>query len=577
MAPSSIKDLQHRGIWTNVWDISADVNSHFFDRYTNPPCVVIDLRCNKTKFFLGEMSKRVLFHQQQKWLMWSESRQEAFDYLNDENINFDAEIIVAIPSGQGFYGIYEAYNPSYRRGGRLNITEMGQWNEAMGWNVMMNQTKIERRRNLNGLAFPTVVTLANIPKSLTFLEHLQSNEFVHLDSISRYMYRLFLLMMEMYNFKVNLKLTNLWGLKDDQGYWHGAVGALNRSQVDFCVTGLRWANERYGVYEQTTAAYHEQFLFMFRHPKIQSTNVFLSPFELAVWLTIFALGFCSAFVVRQIFYIENQETLRGGSIKNGDINDDSYSNSILMIFAFIFQQGYDAKPSLISSRIVITTMLLFSVLIYQFYSSFIVGSLLTEAPKNIKTVKQLLNSHFDFGVDIVPYVLDNFRSATEESTIELYNKIMQNPGKALMPLETGLSLLKRGGFVFNTDGSYAYHVLKDMLTDSEKCDLQDIVYLPKQPVGLAVTNKSPFRELVKISIHKFSETGVLSYNQKTWYGVRPKCEVNQLFVAPIDISHFSSALYILLAGIFTSTIILVIEVMVNRKRKCEMAANDGTY
>lgn len=37
-----------------------------------------------------------------------------------------------------------------------------------------------------------------------------------------------------------------------------------------------------------------------------------------------------------------------------------------------------------------------------------------------------------------------------------------------------------------------------MLTDSEKCDLQDIIYLPKQPVGLGVTNKSPFRELVKI-------------------------------------------------------------------------------
>lgn len=95
---------------------------------------------------------------------------------------------------------------------------------------------------------------------------------------------------------------------------------------------------------------------------------------------------------------------------------------------------------------------MFSVLIYQFYSSFIVGSLLTEAPKNIKTVKQLLNGRFEFGVDIVPYVVDNFHFATEESTVKLYDKIMENPGKALMPLQTGLNLLKRGGFVFNTDG-----------------------------------------------------------------------------------------------------------------------------
>lgn len=81
---------------------------------------------------------------------------------------------------------------------------------------------------------------------------------------------------------------------------------------------------------------------------------------------------------------------------------------------------------------------------FQFYSSFIVGSLLTDAPKNIKTVKQLLNSPFQFGVDVVPYVIDNFHVAGEESTVQLYNKIMKNPEKVLMPLHTGLQLMKQG-------------------------------------------------------------------------------------------------------------------------------------
>lgn len=81
---------------------------------------------------------------------------------------------------------------------------------------------------------------------------------------------------------------------------------------------------------------------------------------------------------------------------------------------------------------------------FQFYSSFIVGSLLTEAPKNIKTVDQLLNSRFEFGIDVVPYVIDNFHVAKEEATVQLYNKIMKNPDKALMPLQTGLKLLKQG-------------------------------------------------------------------------------------------------------------------------------------
>lgn len=89
------------------------------------------------------------------------------------------------------------------------------------------------------------------------------------------MYRLFILMMEMHNFKANFRVSNLWGLKDSSGNWHGAIGALNRGQVDFCITGLRWANERYGVYEQTTAAYHAQygFLLYFERVDTQTSEV----------------------------------------------------------------------------------------------------------------------------------------------------------------------------------------------------------------------------------------------------------------------------------------------------------------
>lgn len=116
--------------------------------------------------------------------------------------------------------------------------------------------------------------------------------------------------------------------------------------------------------------------------------------------------------------------------------------------------GYEGKVLFVSSRIMVTTMLIFSVLVFQFYSSFIVGSLLTEPPKNIKTVKQLLTSRFQFGVDNVAYVMDNFHFATEASTVELYKRLTSAPGKLLMPLQTGITLLKKGGFVFNTDGLY---------------------------------------------------------------------------------------------------------------------------
>lgn len=158
----SIENLQHDGLWTNVLDISKEtvfttVDYHrFFGRYSHPPCIILNLECNQTKAFMSEMSKRIFFHHERKWFMLSGSVAEAFDILNKENINFDAEVTLAIPSGEDFYDIYEVYNPSFRRGGRLHIVPMGSWSKEIGWNTT-NLTKIERRHDLNGIAFPTVI------------------------------------------------------------------------------------------------------------------------------------------------------------------------------------------------------------------------------------------------------------------------------------------------------------------------------------------------------------------------------------------------------------------------------------
>lgn len=139
---------------------------------------------------------------------------------------------------------------------------------------------------------------------------------------------------------------------------------------------------------------------------------------------------------------------------------------MLMVFGFLFQQsnvdnrqkkckekvlheqqfvsGYSGNPRPTSFRVLTISVLLFSMVMFQFYSSFIVSSLLTEAPKYIKTVKQLLNTPFEFGIDDVPYVIEYFRSAKEESTVELYNKNLMNPDKIMMSLQTGLHMVKQG-------------------------------------------------------------------------------------------------------------------------------------
>lgn len=80
-------------------------------------------------------------------------------------------------------------------------------------------------------------------------------ENVQTDSIDRFNYHLFKLIMEMYNFKLFVRRSNIWGVKMSNGSWRGSIGMLNRSKVDIMISGVRWDNERYGAFDQTTNTY----------------------------------------------------------------------------------------------------------------------------------------------------------------------------------------------------------------------------------------------------------------------------------------------------------------------------------
>lgn len=103
-----------------------------------------------------------------------------------------------------------------------------------------------------------------------------------------------------------------------------------------------------------------------------------------------------------------------------------------------------------------------------------------------------------------------------------------------------------------------------MLTDHEICDLQEIQYQKKLQCGPGVPVKSHLREWIKISLRRIQETGLMAYHWKIWMGLQPKCESNDLDVTPVDIVHFSSALYGLAIGMQISLGFFIAEVIIGR-------------
>lgn len=61
-----------------------------------------------------------------------------------------------------------------------------------------------------------------------------------------------------------------------------------------------------------------------------------------------------------------------------------------------------------SGKIIVFSLLIFSLLFYQFYSASIVSSLLMEPPKTIKTLQNLLDSNLEAGIEDILYTIDYF-------------------------------------------------------------------------------------------------------------------------------------------------------------------------
>lgn len=87
---------------------------------------------------------------------------------------------------------------------------------------------------------------------------MESDEYPFLDSGDKHNHRLFALIKDMFNFKLLVYRASVWGMLSSNGTWKGVIDMLSKNEVDLAVPTFRWANERYGVFEQTTHTYHIQ-------------------------------------------------------------------------------------------------------------------------------------------------------------------------------------------------------------------------------------------------------------------------------------------------------------------------------
>ncbi|XP_073840410.1 ionotropic receptor 64a isoform X2 [Musca autumnalis] len=490
-----------------------------------------------------------------------------------------------------YYILYDVWSPGRQYGGKLNTSEVGEFT-AKGLALAAwysSSSFIMRRMNMHLARIRCLVVVTHQNNSNSLHEYLTSHNDTHLDSMNRFNFALLSHVRDLFNFRP---------------------------------------------------------CFIFRHPRSTKKDriVFLQPFSNDVWILLAGCGLATILLLWLLTSLETEgrpasaistkslpvgrlkrRFIRWGGLLCGyDIRDDNaatqkvgmFLESLLFYVGSICQQGLTFSTRSFSGRCIVTTSLLFSFAIYQFYSASIVGTLLMEKPKTIRTLRDLIHSSLEIGIEDIVYNRDYFLRTKDPDAQELYAKKVTSmpaadgtgfvdapPDNLVLPTsltpmteaqkakayrdilhshetgahaktneasnwyepEYGVAKIKKGHFAFHVDVATAYKIMADTFTEKEICDLTEIQLFPPQKMVSIVQKGSPLRKPITYGLRRVTEVGLMDYERKIWHSPKPRC-VKQLHTddLQVDMQTFTSAFFVLLFGFLVSGLILSLEIMHHR-------------
>jgi ionotropic glutamate receptor len=320
----------------------------------------------------------------------------------------------------------------------------------------------------------------------------------------------------------------------------------NSSQIDFSITPFRHTIDRSYLIDHALTTWVTAPMLIFRHPRDSLRSPFLMPLSFWVWNMILLFIFIVACLITL--------TMRSDKVKNV-----TFIRALLNAVGVMCQQGFAEEYRKTSSRLLLFVFILFSSIMYQFYSSYIVGSLLTDPPKTINNLRQLIDSGMEVGVEEVVYSHYFLDTTTDQLAVELYQKrILKNhPGGNYMPVTCGIEKIQKGHFAFHVDTAYAYRLIEEKFTDEEICELHQMYLFPVRPLGAAIAKRSPFKQLITTEFIKLTENGIVSYQNTRWQKKKPKCVKSVTKIKAIDLND-ASWVFILLATMITLSFVVAI-------------------
>ena len=301
-------------------------------------------------------------------------------------ISYQKDIQLRLDSNIYFYrdidiSNYEVYDIFAVKAGPDIALEVGKWNFDDGMTLSKSMNRWNRRTNLQQTIF--INCLVDYPPWAQLTKDKHGN----INGSKGYFQDMVFYITDKLNLTVETK-EHPWAMKLlDNGSWTGAMGLLQRQEVDTVSTGFGINVQRSKYIDYPIATNKEAVTLIAAIPKSASPNVwvYVKVFGLTQWMIFIMFLVLMVIALSLILALSDDKSGWDFGTKRGTNQNyqlDSASSALAMVCLYVLQMGSHTNSTKLAPRLLTFTMSILTLLFFVFYTGDITAQM-TSGPSSI--------------------------------------------------------------------------------------------------------------------------------------------------------------------------------------------------
>ncbi|XP_058790928.1 ionotropic receptor 75a-like [Phymastichus coffea] len=513
--------------------------------------IFIDLRCQLPEYVKSTFDKATnykMFDELYYWLILSSSLDQGLSLINDNSFGLSTDFVIAVFENNWFT-LYDVYNPCKVRGGKLKVSKIGSWDKTNGLKMLYEMNKL-RRWNLEGLKLKISGIVTNKPSNISVADYLLDNNFRLSDRMTRIAYVMWLHVADKFNFTIDFSESSNVNEKEEND---PVIIALMKGEIDASGTAEIMTTQRVDLLKAVYPSIPYRTSFIFRSTssdRLSVRDIFL-PLSSTVWYLTLALSILSVNALALLSVVAKEDFY------------ENYLRSIIINVGAFCQQGTEFSSNNLSGRIAILHILLFYLLLYNYYLASAVSNRLSEPIKFINdSLHELRNKDFEYASEPMldfDHHMKNPDWETRSFYLTRWSKIPES--QRFISPEKGMSLVLKGGFAYHTHPEISYPYIERHFDHRKICEIQEVHLIRPVQLSLFVHINSSFIEMFKSGFLRLTEVGIRFRQIQMWSSRKPLCRTDLLTADSITIKEVAPAIIFLLCSMLVASVLLTTELI----------------